>query len=346
MKIHLVSGGCGFVGRNVVKRLLKTTSDHVFMVDDLSIGRHPSQWLDNFSSQKLKDIEVIGKEGRLYFWKGDFRNFLFYMRQNPNYLQETYGLDFEKFSDVFHFAAIVGGRMKIDGDPMMVGLDLSIDSEFFYWITRHKPERVLYPSSSAAYPTSLQTVEGAVQLKESDIDFNKNLGTPDMTYGWTKLTGEFLAKIAARHYGVSIVCIRPFSGYGEDQELDYPVPAIAMRAAKKEDPFEVWGSGKQGRDFVHIDDIIDLIEILMDNVNDGSAYNIGSGKLTSFLELIDVFASFAGYKPTIKPLLDKPVGVHSRYCDMSLVREKFGWMPKISLEEGMHRVYEAAKKKM
>ncbi|HDO27110.1 MAG TPA: NAD-dependent epimerase/dehydratase family protein [Bacteroidetes bacterium] len=346
MKIHLVSGGCGFVGRNVVKRLLKTTSDHVFMVDDLSIGRHPSQWLDNFSSQKLKNIEVIGKEGRLYFWKGDFRNFLFYMRQNPNYLQETYSLDFEKFSDVFHFAAIVGGRMKIDGDPMMVGLDLSIDSEFFYWITRHKPERVLYPSSSAAYPTSLQTVEGAVQLKESDIDFNKNLGTPDMTYGWTKLTGEFLAKIAARHYGVSIVCIRPFSGYGEDQELDYPVPAIAMRAAKKEDPFEVWGSGKQGRDFVHIDDIIDLIEILMDNVNDGSAYNIGSGKLTSFLELIDVFASFAGYKPTIKPLLDKPVGVHSRYCDMSLVREKFGWMPKISLEEGMRRVYEAAKKRM
>jgi len=346
MKIHLVSGGCGFVGRNVVKRLLSTTSDHVFMVDDLSIGRHPSQWLDGFTSKKLKDIEVIGEDERLFFWKGDFRNFLFYMRQNPNYLQETYGLDFEKFSDVFHFAAIVGGRMKIDGDPMMVGLDLSIDSEFFYWITRHKPDRVLYPSSSAAYPTSLQTVEGAVQLKESDIDFNKNLGTPDMTYGWTKLTGEFLAKIAAKHYGVSIVCIRPFSGYGEDQELDYPVPAIAMRAAKKEDPFEVWGSGKQGRDFVHIDDIIDLIQILMDNVSDGSAYNIGSDKLTSFLELIELFTSFAGYKPTIKPLLDKPVGVHSRYCDMSLVREKFGWMPRISLEEGMRRVYEAAKKRV
>ncbi len=346
MKIHLVSGGCGFVGRNVVRRLLQTTNDHIFVVDDLSIGRHPSQWLDNFTGKMNKDMEVIGEDERFFFWKGDFRNFLFYMRQNPNYLQETYGLDFEKFSDVFHFAAIVGGRMKIDGDPMMVGLDLSIDSEFFYWITRHKPERVLYPSSSAAYPTSLQTVEGAVQLKESDIDFNKNLGTPDMTYGWTKLTGEFLAQIAAKHYGVSIVCIRPFSGYGEDQELDYPVPAIAMRAAKKEDPFEVWGSGKQGRDFVHIDDIIDLIQILMDNVSDGSAYNIGSGKLTSFLELIDLFTSFAGYKPAIKPLLDKPVGVHSRYCDMSLVREKFGWMPRISLEEGMRRVYEAAKKRI
>ena len=82
------------------------------------------------------------------------------------------------------------------------------------------------------------------------------------------------------------------------------------------------------------------------DINDGSAYNIGSGKLVSFLELIEVFTSFAGYKPTIKPLLDKPVGVHSRYCDMSLVKEKFGWEAKISLEEGMRRVYEAARLKI
>ncbi len=347
MNIHLVSGGCGFVGRNVVKRLLNTTTDKVFMVDDLSIGRHPAQWLEgDFVSRKENGLEIIGADERLFFWEGDFRNLLFYMRQNPNYIQETYKLEFEKFSDVFHFAAIVGGRLKIDGDPLMVALDLSIDSEFFYWITRHKPERVLYPSSSAAYPTSLQTTDGAIALSEGDIDFTKNLGTPDMTYGWTKLTGEFLAQIAAKHYGISIVCIRPFSGYGEDQETDYPVPAIALRAAKKENPFEVWGSGKQGRDFVHIDDIIDFIQLLMDNVSDGSAYNIGSGKLTSFLDLIEVFTDFAGYKPTIKPLLDKPVGVHSRYCNMSLVKEKFGWEAKISLKDGMRRVYEAALKKM
>lgn len=347
MKIHLVSGGCGFVGRNMVKRLLDTTTDTIFMVDDLSIGRHPEQWLEGeFVSKMNGDLEVIGKEGRLLFWKGDFRNLLFYMRQNPRYIQETYNIEFEKFNDVFHFAAIVGGRLKIDGDPLMVALDLSIDAEFFYWLTRHKPARVLYPSSSAAYPTSLQTTDGAIALSEGDIDFTKNLGTPDMTYGWTKLTGEFLALIAAKHYGISIVCIRPFSGYGEDQETDYPVPAIALRAAKKENPFEVWGSGKQGRDFVHIDDIIDFIFILLDNVSDGSAYNIGSGKLTSFLELIEVFSKIADYKPTIKPLLDKPVGVHSRYCDMSLVEKKFGWKAKISLEEGMRRVYNKAKSRL
>jgi nucleoside-diphosphate-sugar epimerase len=342
MRIHLVTGACGFVGRNMVKRLLSVTNDHVFMVDDLSIGLHPKKWMTDFTSEKHKDIEIIGAEKRCYFWKGDFRNLLFKFRTHPNYLQNEYSLDFEKFADVYHFAAIVGGRAKIEGHPMQVALDLSIDAEFFYWACDHKPERVLYPSSSAAYPIDLQAESGAVALKEADIDFKSNLGTPDMTYGWSKLTGEFLAQIAARHYGISVCCIRPFSGYGEDQDLTYPVPAIAARAAGKEDPFEVWGTGKQGRDFVHIDDVIDFIMMLMDNVSDGTAYNIGSGKLTSFLDLIQVFTSFAGYSPTIKPLLHKPVGVHSRYADMTLVKEKFGWEPKISIEAGMKRVYDKA----
>ncbi len=346
MKIHLISGACGFVGRNMVKRLYRTTQDKLFIVDDLSIGTHPSTWMEYSGSKMIQDLEVIGEDERIYFWKGDFRDLLFRFRMNPRHIQETYGLDFDKFSDVFHFAAIVGGRLKIEGDPMAVALDLSIDAEFFYWACQHKPDRVLYPSSSAAYPISLQSPTGAIALSESDIDFTKNLGVPDMTYGWSKLTGEFLAQIAARHYGISVVCIRPFSGYGEDQDLTYPVPAIAARAARKENPFEVWGSGKQGRDFVHIDDVLDLIFILMDNVSDGSAYNIGSGKLTSFLDLIGVFTKIAGYSPEIKPLLDKPVGVHSRYCDMSLVQEKFGWNPTISVEEGMRRVYEAALKQI
>ncbi len=346
MKIHLISGACGFVGRNLVGRLYRTTPDRLFMVDDLSIGTHPSSWMDCSHTRMAGDLEVIGEDERIYFWKGDFRDLLFHLRANPRYLQESCGLDFERFSDVFHFAAIVGGRLKIEGDPMAVALDLSIDAEFFHWACQHRPDRVLYPSSSAAYPISLQSPSGAIALKESDIDFTRNLGVPDMTYGWSKLTGEFLAQIAARHYGISVVSIRPFSGYGEDQDPSYPVPAIAARAARKEDPFEVWGSGRQGRDFVHIDDVLDLIFILMDNVSDGSAYNIGSGRLTSFLDLIGIFTRIAGYSPEIKPLLDKPVGVHSRYCDISLVRERFGWTPRISLEEGMRRVYEAALKKI
>jgi len=339
MKNILISGGCGFVGRNMVRRLAKDPNNKILFIDDLSVGEHPDVWLDELKISEKGNVAVYGKNENLTFIKDDFRNTLFNLNNTPNYLKNTFLLDFEKFNDVFHFAAIVGGRAMIDGDPIMVALDLSIDAEFFYWISRHKPDRVLYPSSSAAYPVDLQTDAAAIALKETDIDF-KRMGQPDMTYGWTKLTGEFLAQITAKHYGVSITCIRPFSGYGEDQNLTYPIPAIAKRAALKENPFEVWGTGKQGRDFVHIDDVLDVTLLAMDHITDGTAINIGSGKLTSFLEIIDIFTDFAGYKPTIKQLLDKPVGVHSRYCNMDFVEEKLGWKPKISIEEGMRRIYE------
>ncbi len=321
-------------------RLFNSTSDRIIFVDDLSVGTHPDTWLNQPKVKELFGAEIYGEDERLVFLNTDFRFLLRKMVDRDDFFATEYQLPgAEKIADVFHFAAIVGGRAKIDGDPMMVALDLSIDAEFFYWVCKHKPQRCLYPSSSAAYPVDLQTDGGAVALKESDIDFNK-MGQPDMTYGWSKLTGEYLAHIAAKYYGVSVTCIRPFSGYGEDQDLTYPIPAIARRAAKKEDPFEVWGTGKQGRDFVHIDDVLDCTLLAMEKITDGSAINIGQGRLTSFLEIIELFTEFAGYEPEIKPLLDKPVGVHARYCNMDYVKEKLGWEPKISIREGMRRVYE------
>ena len=339
MKIHLVTGACGFVGRNLVKRLLNTTSDFLVLVDDLSTGTHPSTWLNPKELQGNQDTQRIGE--RILYFQQDCRSFFQRWYADADWMKKEKGVEGNSFHDVFHFAAIVGGRSKIEGDPMMVALDLAIDAEFFYWITRFKPKRALFPSSSAAYPIDLQTDQAAIGLAESDINFSK-MGQPDMTYGWSKLTGEFLAQIAAKNYGISVACVRPFSGYGEDQDLSYPTPAIAARAARKENPFEVWGTGYQGRDFVHIDDCIDCILMAMENIHDGSAINIGQGKLTSFRDLIKIFTSFAGYSPDIKALTDKPVGVHSRYANMDYVQNTFGWTAKISIEEGMRRVYDAA----
>lgn len=346
MNYHLVTGGCGFVGRNFVKRIYNTTEDIILFVDDLSVGTHPSTWLPEGTSNRTTDngLEYFGDDERMIFLKEDIRVLLEALIEDSDHLNKTYGLEIDGFKDVFHFAAIVGGRATIDGDPMKVALDLAIDALFFRWICLTKPKRALYPSSSAAYPVDLQTESDAIALSESDIDFTR-MGQPDMTYGWSKLTGEYLASIAAKYYGVSVTCIRPFSGYGEDQDLSYPVPAIARRAALKENPFEVWGTGEQGRDFVHIEDVMDCVFVAMDKINDGRAINIGSGKLTSFLDLIKVFTKFAGYDPEIRKLLDKPVGVHSRYANMDYVNEELGWKPKLSLEEGMRRVYDVALEK-
>ena len=342
MKYHLVSGGCGFVGRNMVKRLYRTTNDKIIFVDNLSVGTHPSEWLGEEMVHHDGPLQLFGADRRALFLHQDFREFLRDIIDRPGFISETYAPDFERFSDVFHFAAIVGGRSTIEGDPMKVALDLSIDAEFFYWITRHRPDRTLYPSSSAAYPIDLQTEGDAIALAESDIDF-KRMGEPDMTYGWSKLTGEFLAKTAAEHYDLSVTCIRPFSGYGEDQDQSYPIPAIAARIARREDPVEVWGTGRQGRDFVHIDDVLDCIFFAMERVTDGSAINIGRGELLSFIDIIHTLCDIEGYQPEIKQLLDKPVGVFSRYSKMDKVHA-MGWRASISVREGMRRVLDSQRK--
>jgi UDP-glucose 4-epimerase len=321
-KKYLVTGGCGFVGRNLAKRLMDLDGE-VWIIDNLFTGRHPDEW---FSKKH--------KKSQLHFIHADaIEIFLDELKGNSKSI-------LPKFDDVYHFASVVGGRELIDGDPILVATDLAIDSLFFLWATRNskKIKRILYASSSAAYPVKLQTKKESVALKESYLDFDKNkIGVPDMTYGWSKLTGEYLSKFAASKYDMHIACIRPFSGYGEDQEAVYPIPAIANRVARRENPLTVWGDGKQGRDFVYIQDFIDAFFIVLDKINDGSAINIGSGKLTSFLEVLEIFSSIAGYKPEIKKLTNKPVGVAKRYANITKIK-KMGWKPKIRNEEGFERV--------
>ena len=85
MKIHLISGACGFVGKNMVKRLYRNTQDKLFIVDDLSIGTHPSTWMEYSGSKMIQDLEVIGDDERIYFWKGDFRDLLMGIRSEVSF---------------------------------------------------------------------------------------------------------------------------------------------------------------------------------------------------------------------------------------------------------------------
>lgn len=330
-KSILITGGCGFVGRNLIRKL--PLEREIWVIDDLSLGLHPNVWLD-------KSYVRIYKKNN-YVRYSNIKQTIHFITAN---LIEVLEDDLKKkrlpiFDKIFHLASIVGGREVIDGDPILVGKDLAIDSIFFYWLTKNNREvkSVMYASSSAAYPIVLQNKAKVNSLKESLIDFSEYLGVPDMTYGWSKLTGEYLSRLAAERYSIPIACVRPFSGYGEDQDFSYPIPAIARRVGKRENPMTVWGSGKQGRDFVHIDDCIDAFFIIMENIKDGSACNIGSGKLTSFLEVIRIMVDIEGYDPRVNPLLDRPVGVAVRYADTRLVKS-FGWKPKISNKQGFERV--------
>ncbi len=341
----LVTGACGFVGRHLVRRLLQSGND-LWIIDDLSTGLHPDEWLGG-----TREIA----EGRVTRYRCDGRQVVFVHEDLAVTMLRQLGtipegrLDFPALDYVFALASVVGGRLKIDGDPMHVAVDLGIDSLFFLWLVRNKENigKVLYASSSAAYPIKLQRKDGHVALQEEMIDFvSGDLGQPDMTYGWSKLTGEYLSHLAARQYGIKIGCVRPFSGYGEDQDLSYPVPAIAYRVARGDDPVVVWGTGEQGRDFVHIEDCITAMLLTIDRIHDGSGINIGTGQLTTFLEVAALFVKLAGYSAAVKPKIGQPVGVQSRYCDPTRMRRALDWQPEISLEEGFSRVLQAARERV
>ena len=343
-KPALVTGGCGFVGRHLVSGLFARGINDVWIIDNFSTGRKPEEWLGpSWKSKKRGDL-VVYKNGNRSITLTEEDAFTFFYHQ----AHKKHALELPDFGYVFHLASIVGGRTLIEGDPIMVATDLGIDAAFFLWLTRapQKVGHVLYASSSAAYPVHLQGENGALALKESHIDFGATLGMPDLTYGWSKMTGEFLARLAHKKYGIKIACVRPFSGYGEDQDLTYPTPSIALRVARGDDPIEVWGTGEQGRDFVHIDDCVDAFFNIMEHHEDGSGVNIGTGAPTSFNELIRVMLNIEGRSASIKPLSDKPVGVQTRYADTAHLNRHVGWQPKISLKEGLTRVLKGAKERL
>jgi nucleoside-diphosphate-sugar epimerase len=248
---------------------------------------------------------------------------------NGKEVRHFFATDTTQFDIVIHLAAIVGGRMTIEGNPLSVASDLAIDADMFQWALRTRPKHIVYFSSSAAYPIFLQRLEYKQKLREVDINL-EHIRTPDFTYGWAKLSGEMLASYA-RAEGLKVTVLRPFSGYGSDQALDYPFPSFIERAKRKADPFEVWGRGTQVRDFVHIDDVVGATFAAV--INDVKVMNICSGRPTSFIELAEMVMLQAGYLAPIKNNLDAPIGVEYRVGDPTRMLEVYE--PKISLEEGI-----------
>jgi nucleoside-diphosphate-sugar epimerase len=241
----------------------------------------------------------------------------------------------ERYDLVVHCAAIEPHRAAIDGRPMHLAGNLMLDAAMFDWAVRTLQRRVLYLSSSAAYPTYLQGVGHHVRpLRENDIcDGIDIVGEPDANYGWTKLTGERLAA-AASAAGLAVHVVRPFSGYGEDQGEQWPFGAFIARAARRDDPFVIWGDGSQVRDWIHIDDVV-RGALAVVNADERRPVNLCTGVGTSMAELVRLIRDEVGYSPSLELLADKPAGVAYRVGDPERMNEHY--TAKVSIEEGVRR---------
>lgn len=235
---------------------------------------------------------------------------------------------------VVHCAAVVGGRETIENDPLATAESLSIDAEMFRWAAVARPGRVLYFSSSAAYPVACQTGRPAQALRENLLNPGISPGEPDAVYGWSKVTGERLT-FELRRAGVPVTVVRPFSGYGSDQDESYPFRAILERVKRREDPLEIWSDGT--RDWIHVDDVVAGALAVAESGTE-QPVNLCTGRPTSFTNLARLMAAASpAYTapPVVHVLTDKPAGVAYRVGDPE--RMLSFYTPKISLEQGVVR---------
>lgn len=300
IKTALITGHGGFVGRHMHDRFVE-------------LG-----W-------NVHGVDVA------YPWMYDFNN---YIRDTAEYTRQ--------FDLVVHCAYHVGGRAGIDGNNRNFIKNLQLDANLFDWALKTGQKAVMYFSSSAAYPACYQCDnqgcygkhwEGSwhphMILNEDYIDLDNELPSePFDNYGWVKLTGERLAREAANN-GLRVHVLRPFSGCGPDQSLDYPWPAIAKRA--KDGDFTVWGSNGQCRDWIDISDIIEGA-LAVYEADERRPTNLCSGVATEMGELMMKFAKrFHGLTPEVQYLSDKPTGPHYRVGDPSRMLEHYA--PKKDLEQ-------------
>lgn len=308
MKSCLVTGGCGFIGRHFTKEMTRLGYS-VTVIDNMvsKSALFPYDWPNHLKC----DFE---------FLKMDI---LDYLRNTKT-----------DFDIIIHASAIVGGRETIENDPLLISYNITIDNELFRWIEKNPIKQLVYFSSSAVYPISLQTFESHRKLNLEDVDvFNDNISIPDLTYGWSKLTGEFLLSILAKRVDTNITIYRPFSGYGEDQHESYPFPSIMRKVLDNKDSVDIWSDAV--RDFVYIDDIVNYVLSTCFHDKKLKILNIGTGKSTSMSELAKTIAVIALNKNVdINVLDDKPKGVYYR---VSSENNDYNWN---SLEYGIKKSLE------
>lgn len=245
----------------------------------------------------------------------------------------------EPWDLVVHCAAVVGGRATIENDPLATAESLSIDAEMFRWAAVARPGQVLYLSSSAAYPVELQRMDiydVPWILQENDVQLTGNIGQPDEVYGWSKITGELLAD-RLRKTGVPVTVVRPFSGYGTDQDDTYPFRAILERVKALEpgQTLELW-CGDCVRDWVHVDDLVAGALAVARSLTE-EPVNLCTGRATSFVELASIALHTAGKASGTEILPDPaaPQGVAYRVGDPERMLQFY--RPEVSLEEGIRR---------
>ncbi len=305
----LVTGGASFIGSNLVDALVNRGAS-VRVIDDLSSGR-------------IENIQEHIDNGRVEFFKEDLR-YLSTARRRMK------GIDI-----VFHLAATHGGRGFVDLHQAECATNFALDGIVFMAAHQAGVEKVVYASSGCVYPNNLQTnPEEILYLNE---DMVKVPYDADNTYGWAKLMAEITLKAYHNDFGMKSASCRYFTVYGQRGVENHAVMAMIARSFIGENPFVVWGTGEQIRNWTYIDDIIEGTILAAEKIDDASPVNLGTMERIKVVDAVKDVLSYTGHKAKLEFHPEMPTGPYNRVADNRRAKELLGWEPKIKFKEGLRR---------
>jgi nucleoside-diphosphate-sugar epimerase len=329
MKRALITGGCGFIGSNLAKSLVKENWI-VDIVDDMSGG--------NLDSLKGLQLRVLPNSSFLPVYSQDSQRIL--DKKNVLVIQDDFAskgmlnhIQKNHYDVIFHQAAIPRVSYSVEHPDETTYTNIYSTICLFKSATNHV-KRIVWASSSSVYG-------GADSLPTSESERGKNL--PKSPYAWQKFVIEDYATMAADLYNLDIVCLRYFNVFGPGQLGNSPYStAVAAwcHATKQGLSLRSDGDGNQTRDMCYIDNVVNA-NILAANSNisfNGRAYNIACGERVSNNEILDYFKS--NFNIDIEHAPERAGDVKHTLADISRAKEELNYEPKVLFWDGLEKTIE------
>jgi len=303
----LVTGGAGFIGRHLVKSLLKSG--------------YKVTIFDNFSNSSEKQIASLVDDG-LNVISGDITDY-------ESLLNSLSGNDL-----VIHLAAQISVQKSIDDPEFTNKVNVQGTVNLLNACVKKNIKKIIFVSSAAVYgiPDELPI-------------FEKSQTKPISPYGESKLAMEKSLEEFSQSNDLNCIILRLFNVYGEGQSIEYAgVITKFMEKIQSDKSLIIFGDGNNTRDFVSIDDVVNFFHLAIKKLDDkkASIYNIATGKPISINELANLMITISGKKLEIEHSKPLEGDIKHSQASISSAQSEIGYSPKVSLREGLEQLLKSA----
>lgn len=306
----LVTGGAGFIGSNLVDRML-AEDRKVVVIDNF----------DDYYDPRIKrrNIATALENPGYSLVEGDIRD--------SDLLDRVMGE--HDIAGVVHLAARAGVRPSIEDPIEYTSVNLDGTTRLLQACRKHEIDRFIFGSSSSVYGNNEK-----VPFAEGDpVDM------PISPYAATKKAGEILCHAYHYLFGINIACLRFFTVYGPRQRPEMAIHAFAAKMARGE-TIDQFGDGGSARDYTYVSDIVDGLIRALDRVDGYHIWNLGGSGTIQLGDLIQTIADTFEVEAKVRRLPAQPGDVERTWADTTLAKRDLGWETRVELKEGLKKFRE------